>query len=132
MHASWLKPRHGSEPAQDHERARAGQATTPCVQEQLGTMPTGEMGASSRQVAPECFDRLPANRNDPLLVALSGNPHKTVIEIDAVLRQAHRLGHPQAGAVEQLDKRTVAKRARRDASGRSNQPFGLARRECLR
>ena len=45
--------------------------------------------------------------------------HDPLLEIDAVAFEPDRLADPQAGAVEQLDERAVAERARRHARAAS-------------
>ena len=123
------RPGVRGEPAQDQERAGAGQRAALRVQEELGPVAPVEVRPAAREVAAERLDRLAADRDDPLLAALADDAHEPVVEVDAALLEPDRLGDAQAGAVEQLDERAVAERARRDAVRGVDQPLGLARRE---
>ena len=104
------------EPLQDQERARAGQRAALGVQEQLGPVAAVEVGPAAGQVAPQRLDRLAPDRDDPLLAALAEHADHALVEVDAVLLEARRLGDAQAGAVEELDERGV--RGARAASSR--------------
>ena len=81
------------------------------------------------QVAPERLGRLPADRNDALLAALADRAHEPLVEVDPALLEPDGLADAQPGAVEELDQRVVAQRARRRSLGRLDQPLGLVRRE---
>ena len=88
-----------------------------------------EVRPAADEVAPQRLDRLAPDRDDPLLAALAEHADDALVEVDAVLLEARRLGDAQAGAVEQLDERAVAERARRRPGGGVDQPLGLAGRE---
>ena len=109
------RPARRGEPAQDQERARAGERAALRVQEELRPVPPVEVRAAAGEVAPERLDRLAADRDDALLAALADDAHEPVVEVDAALLEPDRLRDAQARAVEELDERAVAQRARRDA-----------------
>ena len=81
------------------------------VEEELRPVPLVEVGAPVREVAPQRLDRVPAHRDDALLVALAGAADEPLLEIDAGAVEADGLAHAEAGAVEQLDQRAVAHRS---------------------
>ena len=117
---------------QDQERACASERPAARVQEHLGAVAGVEVGPAAREVAAERLGGGPPDRHDAFLVSLADDSHGTVLEVDAAADEADRLGHAQPGAVEELDERLVAERARRRAGGRVDQAFGLAGREGLR
>ena len=119
------------QPPQDQERAGAGERAALGVEEELRPVPAVEVRAAAGEVAPQRFDRLAADRDDPLLAALAdrgraaGRGRRRPVEAD-------RLADAQARAVEQLDERAVAERARRRPGRGVDQALGLAGRERAR
>ena len=119
--------------AEDQEGARPRQSAAAGVQEQLGPVAecrgTGGRGrGNGRSASAACA----ADRHDPFLAALADHSNEAVVEVDAGLVEPDRLGDAQARAVEQLDERLVAQRARLRAGGGLDQAFRLARRKRLR
>jgi hypothetical protein len=102
-----IEARFLSQLAQDQEGAGAGQGPAPGVQEQLRTVPGVEEGPAAGEVTEECLTGVPADRDDALLAALSDHSNESLVEVDARLVEADRLGHAEACAVEQLDERLV-------------------------
>ena len=86
-----------------------------------------EVRPAAREVAAERLGGVPADRDDALLAALADHADEPVVEVDARLVEPDRLGDAQAGAVEQLDERLVAQRARLRAGGGLDQALRLAR-----
>ena len=113
--------------AQDQERARAGERAAAGVQEELGPVAAVEVRPAAREVAPQGLGGVPADGHDALLAALADHAHEPVVQVDARLVEADRLGDAQAGAVEQLDERLVAERARLRPGRGVDQPLRLAR-----
>ena len=127
-----IEPGLLGEPAEDEERAGAGERAAAGVQEHLGVVATIEERAAARQVAAQCLRRMTADRHDALLPALADHAHEAVVEVDAGALEADRLGDAKAGAVQQFDERLVAERARLRPCGGLDQAYGLAGRERLR
>ena len=74
------------------------------------------------QVVLDGPQRVAADRDDPLLAALAGQPHRRLPAVEVVDGQPDRLGDARAGAVEQLQQRPVAQPARPlDRAGRLDQ-----------
>ena len=122
----------GGEAPQDQERSGAGERAALRVQEELGPVARVEVRAAAGEVAPQRLDGRASERDDALLVALAGDADEAVVEVDARLVEADRLGDAEAGAVEQLDQRPVAQRARRRAGRGLDQPLDLAGRQRAR
>src|SRR4051794_38439638 len=118
--------------AEDEERPGARKCAALRVQEELGPVPLVEKRTAVREVAPEGIDRLPADRDDPLLRALADRADDPVLEIDARTLEADRLADAKSCSVEELDERAVAHGARRRASSGVDQPLRLPGRERLR
>src|SRR5262249_24770857 len=57
-------------------------------------------------------ERMASHGNDPRLVALAGDAHCRIVEIDTVQREAGELGEAQSGRIKELEDRLVAKRKR--------------------
>ena len=114
------------QPAQDQESPGPGQPAALRVQEELGAVPPVEVRAPAGEVAAERVDRRTADRHDAFLSALPRDPHEPVVEVDAAFLEPDSLGHPQAGAVEELDERPVTERARRDPVRGRDQALRLA------
>src|SRR3954447_2735847 len=70
------------DPAQDQERARAGQRPALGVQEQLRAMAPVEVGAAAGEVAAERLGGGATDRDDPLLVALADAADDSLVEVD--------------------------------------------------
>ena len=82
MNAARLEPGAVGELAKDEERTRPGQGAAACVEEEVGAVATVEMWSPEREIAPHCFDRGTAKRDDALLVALSDHADEAAVEID--------------------------------------------------
>src|SRR5205807_615205 len=63
---------------------------------------------------------------------MSQEMRMNALRLDARLVEPDRLADPQPGAVEELDERTVAERARRRSGGRVDEALRLAGRQRLR
>ena len=73
------------EPAQDQERAGAGERPALRVEEELGPVAAVEVRPAAGEVAAQRLGRLPADRDDALLAALADRAHEAVVEVDAAL-----------------------------------------------
>ena len=91
MDARRVEPGLLGELAQDQERAGAGERAALRVQEQLGAVAAVEVRAPAREVAAERLGGVTADRHDPLLAALAGDPDETVVEIDPGALEPDRL-----------------------------------------
>src|SRR5215203_4396613 len=111
--------------AEDQEGARARQRAAARVQEQLRPVPCVEERPTAREVAAQSVGAGPAERDDALLAALADAADEPPLEVDAALLEPDRLADAEAGAVEQLDERGVAERARRRAGGGVDQALRL-------
>src|SRR3954451_20130588 len=129
MDALRLEARLLRQAAQDQEGTGAGQRAAPGVQEDLGAMSAVKERPAAAQVAAERVGGAPSERDDPLLVALSDRADESFLQVDAVLLEADRLAHTQAGAVQELDERAVAQIARRSPVGRLHEALCLSGRE---
>ena len=107
-----LEPGLLGESAEDQERAGAGEPAALCVEEELRAMARVEERAAAREIPAQGRDRLASDRHDALLRALADAADEPRVEVDARLVQPDRLTHAEPGAVEELDQRAVAQRAR--------------------
>jgi hypothetical protein len=124
-----LEARATGEAPQDQEGAGAGEAAALRVEEELRAVPLVEVGAPVGEVAPERLDRVPADRDDALLVALAGAADEPSLEVDAGTVETDGFAHAEARAVEQFDQRPVAHHPGRRARGGLDQALGLRGRE---
>ena len=83
MDALRIEARLRGQPAQDEERAGAGQRAALGVQEELRPVPAVEVRPAAGEVAAQRLDRLAPERDDPLLVALADAADEPVLEVDA-------------------------------------------------
>src|SRR5918994_3472231 len=83
VHALRVEPGLGGESLQDQESARARERSSLCVEEQLRPPAAVEVRAAAGEVTAHGFHRLPAERDDPLLVALADAANEPVLEVDA-------------------------------------------------
>ena len=127
-----LQARFRSEFAKNQEGSGPSQRAALRVQEELRTVAPIEVRPASAEVTTKCLDRLPSDRDDPLLPALADRPDEPLIEIDAALVEADRLPDPQSRAVEELDESPVAKCPRRRSGGGVDEPLDLRRGEDAR
>jgi hypothetical protein len=132
VHAARLEARTLRELAQDEERAGPRERAAACVQEELGAVAAIEMRATEREVAANGLRSGPSERHEPLLPALAEDADDALLERDARLLEPGGLRDAQPGAVEELDERAVAKRARRRPHGGVDESLGLGRRERAR
>ena len=107
-----LEPGPLGEAPEDQERASAGQRATLRVEEQLRTVAPVEERTAVREVAAQGLDRVAADGDDPLLAALAGARDEPALRVDVGLAEPDGFAHPKTRAVEELDERTVAERAR--------------------
>src|SRR6478735_5528195 len=98
MDARRLETRLLREAAENQERPRAGQPAALRVQEELRPVAPVEERPSAGEVAAQRLGGRPADRDDPLLAALAGDSHETLIEVDAGLLEADGLGDADAGS----------------------------------
>src|SRR5918999_927889 len=115
MDASGLEPGFAGQPAEDEESAGAGERAALCVQEELGAPAAVEVRAPAGEVAPDGVGGLTPERNDALLVSLAETADESVFEVDAAAVERDGLADAKPGAVQELDQRAVAERARRHA-----------------
>src|SRR5258707_8903327 len=132
MDTTWLEPCLFREAALDEKGARARERPAARIEEELGAVALVEIRPPARQVAPQRLDGFASHRHDALLRALADAADDALLEIDARLVEADGLADAQACAVEELDERLVAERARRRSRGGVDQPLGLAGRKRAR
>ncbi len=127
--------RSGSSPALPASRRRMRKAparvSAPpwALRKSSGRWRLSRIRPAAGEVAAQRLDGLAPDRDDALLGALAEAADEPLLEIDAGALEPDRLAHAQARAVEQLDERPVAERARAGADGRLDQALGLAGRE---
>src|SRR3954447_4152406 len=109
--------------AQDQEGAGPRQRPAARVQEQLRPVPRVEERTAAREVAPQRVGCRAPERDDALLAALADTADEPLLEVDAALLEADGLADAQPRAVEELNERGVAERARRGAGRRVDQPL---------
>src|SRR2546423_13306976 len=124
-----LEPGLRSKPAQDQERACPREGAAAGVQEEVGPVAAVEGGPPARQIAAYSLRGAPADRDDPLLAALADAADESSVEVDGALLEPHRLADPEARAVQELDERAVAERARRRPGRGLDQTLGLRGRQ---
>ena len=129
MNATMFETRAVGELAQDEKRAGAGQGPAARVEKELRTVPPVEVRPTEREVPANRLRRGPAERDEPLFVALAEHANDALLEGDATLPQPDRLGNTQSGAVEKLDERAIAQAAGAGADRRIDEALGLGRRE---
>ncbi len=132
MHPARLEPGSVGELSQDEERTRAGERAAPRVEKELGPIAAVEVRAAESEVPAYGFRCRAAERHEALLSALPEHPDDALLDSDAALLEPDGLGHAEPGAVQELDERTVAQRARRSARGGVDQSLRLRRRERAR
>ena len=132
VHPDGLEARALRELAQDEERAGARERSAARVQEELSAVAAIEVGTTEREVAANGLGGGSSERHETLLPALAEDTDDAFLERDARFLEPGGLRDAQPGAVEELDERAVAKRARRRPDGGVYEPFGLGRRECAR
>jgi hypothetical protein len=113
MDTPGLQPCAIGELAQDEERTGSGERAAAGVQEELGAIATVEVRAAESEVPADGLGGRTPEGYQALLAALAEHANDSVVESDAALLQADRLGDSQARSVEKLDEGTVAKSPRR-------------------
>src|SRR6187551_635967 len=88
VHALRLEPGLDGEAAQDEEGARAGERAALGVQEEVGPVALVEIRPPAGEVAAHGLDRLAAERDDPLLVALADAADEPLVEVHAAELEA--------------------------------------------
>ena len=88
-----------------------------------------EVGAAACEVAADRVGCGTADRDDALLAALAEAADEPLVEVDGAPVEPDGLAHPQPRAVQQLDERRVAKRARLGPGRGLDQSLSLARRQ---
>ena len=111
VHAVRLETRGGRQLPEDQERSGTGQRSAVRIQEELRSVATIEVRPASPEVAAKRVGRLAPDRDNAFLPALALTADQPLLQIDAAALEPDRLAHAEAGAVEQLDKRTVAQLA---------------------
>ena len=129
MHAARLETGSIGELSEDQERAGASQWAAPDVQEQLRAVAPVEMRAAEREVSTNGFRGRTPEGDEALFVALAEHADDSLFDGDATLLESDRLGHAQAGAVQELDERPVSERAGTGAGSRVDEALGLRGRE---
>lgn len=127
--AARLEPGSIGELSQDEESARARQGAAADVQEELRSVATIQMRPAEGEIPAHGLCRRAPERYQALLVSLAEHTDDSLFEGDATLLESDRLGHAEAGAVEELDERSVAQRSWPRAGGRVDEALGLGRRE---
>ena len=125
VHAAGLEAGALCELAQDEECAGPRERASARVEEELGAVAAVEMRAAEREVAANGLGGRSSERYEPLLPALAEDANDALLERDARLFEPGRLRHAQPGAVEELDERAVAKRARGRPDGGVDESLGL-------
>ena len=119
--APGLEPGGLGEPAQDQERARAGERAALGVQEELGPVAAVEVGPAAREVAAERLDRLASDAGRPAPCRPCRCTRTTpVVEVDAVLLEPDRLRDAQAR------RRRAARRAPGRAARAASSPLAAS------
>jgi len=129
VNACQLEPGPVRELAQDQECAGARQGSAASVQEELRPVTTVEMRPTEGEVPAHGLCCRPPERYQALLVSLAQHPYDPLLESDATLLESDRLGHAQAGAVEELHERAIAERSWGRAGRRVDKALGLGRRK---
>ena len=132
MHPPWLEARPLRQTAEDQKSARPCEPSALRVQEELGAVAPIEKRPAAREVATKRVNCLAAEGHDPLLVALARGADEAPFEVDAATLEPDRLAHPQARAVQQLDKGSVAQGARSGSLRRFHESLRLTGRERTR
>ena len=124
VHASGLEAGSIRELAEDQERTGARQRTARALRKSSGRYLRSRWTAE-REVSPHGLRSRPPERDQALLVSLAERPDHSLVEGDATFLEPDRLGDAQAGAIEQLDERAVAKGSRARAGRRVDEALGL-------
>jgi len=132
VHTARLEAGSIGELAEDEERACSRQRATSRIEKELRSIAAVEMGPTEREVATNGLGGGPAQRYEPFLRALSDDTHDALLERDAVLLEADRLGHAEPGAIQQLDEGAVTQGSRHRPVRRVDQAFRLCRRQRAR
>src|SRR5215218_6648064 len=107
MHVGRIEACPLGQAADDQERPRPCERAALGVQEKVGPVPAVEVRTAAREVAADGICRVPADRDDPFLVALSEDADQPLLEVDRRELETDGLADAQAAAVEQLDERMV-------------------------
>lgn len=104
---------------QDQPCPLTGQATAPLVEKhRVGIVPAGasgllgQRGSTGVEVGGHRGQHRTADRQDALLGTLPHHPHQRTVQVDVTQGEPHRLRHPHAGPIEQLEQCPVAQRRR--------------------
>ena len=124
-----LEPRLSGQLSQDEERPCAGERAAAGVEEELGAVAAIEVGSTEGEVPSNRFRGRPPEWNEALLSALPEDADDSLLDVDGAPVQPDRLRDPQSGAVEKLDQRPVAPRARRRPDRRLDEALRLGRGE---
>ena len=108
MDSSRFEAGLGRQVAQDQEGAGAREPAAFRVEEELGSVPCVQERASPSQVTPQCLCGLPADRDDPFLVALNFHGDFAIL----------------AGAFNSLNNREIATRGDKQAKGNYRKKSG--------
>jgi len=127
-----VEPGGAGEAAEDEERAGARQRAALRVEEELRTVARVEVRAAAREVAAQRVHGLAADGDDALLRALADAADDPLLEVDGGAVEPDGLADAEARAVEELDERAVAERARGRSRRGLDQTLGLAGRERAR
>src|SRR5437763_10087733 len=117
---------------QDEECAGTREPSAFRIQKELRPVTLVQVRPAVCEVAAERVGGLAPDRNDPLLRSLADAADEPPLEVDGRPLEADGLARAQARAVEQLDERAIAQRARCRPGRGFDQPFRLTGRESPR
>ncbi len=129
MHAARLEACAVGELSEDQERACASQRAAADVEEQLRPVAAVEMWAAEREISTNGLRSRTPEGDEALFISLPEDADDPLLEGDATLLESDRLGHAQAGAVQELDESPIAQRARAGAGSGVYEALGLRGRE---
>jgi hypothetical protein len=124
-----LETRLGRELAEDEEGAGSRERAATCVQEELWTAPPVEVRAAECEVSSNRLSRRAAERDEALLVALAEDSDDSLVDVDAAPLETDGLRDAETRAVQELDERSIAQRARCSPGCSVDQALGLGGRQ---
>src|SRR5690349_82885 len=110
VHALGLEARFLGEALEHQKGTGSRESAALRVQEELGPVAPVEVRATAREVPAESLGCGASERDDALLVSLSGGSNETPVEVHVGLAEPDRLADAQARPVEELGQGAVSKR----------------------